>query len=156
MAIWDRGTKLTAITVYIVFIITLLGMGVGHAAKHGVLIEAGLPLGAWVILAFRQLPATSEIAAWAAMTGWLGMTYAHTGGPIETVIFFIYVALAALGVYKSAWFLAFAWLAHIGWDHLPRELPGMFADLPLACALFDGPIGLYLAYYAWRQRWQPS
>ncbi|AOS43516.1 hypothetical protein Verru16b_00561 [Lacunisphaera limnophila] len=150
---WKFSLKQTAVTVYIFFLIIALGYAVGFAAHGQMLVKIALPLGLAVILAVFWLGRTAELLAWAGLTTWLGMTYAHTGPPVEIAVFFGYVACAALGVFRSPWFLAIPWLAHIGWDFLPRSLPKMYEELPHACALFDGPIGLYLAWGAWRRRW---
>ena len=152
---WQQSLKPTAITLFIVFLITATGVGVGIAAQRGILVAAALPLSAVIIVAFRLLGPNAEQMAWAALTAWLGMTYAHTGGPIETVVFFVYVALGALGVFRSSWFLAFAWLGHIGWDFLPHQLPPAYGDLPMACMLFDGLIGVYLVWFSRAGRWKP-
>jgi hypothetical protein len=152
---WKFSVKQTAVTVYVFFLIILLGYAVGYAAQAQILVKIALPLAAGVILAVFFLGRTAELLAWAGLTVWLGMTYAHTGPPIEIAVFFAYVACAALGIFRSPWFLAIPWLAHIGWDFLPRMLPAMYHELPHACALFDGPLGLYLAWGAWKRRWQP-
>jgi len=155
MPTWKYSLKQTALTVYVILIIILLGYAVGYAAMGKVLVQAAFPLSIAVIGAFRLLNPKAESVAWAGLTAWLGMTYAHTGSMVEIAVFFLYVALGALGIFRSSWFLVFPWFAHIAWDFLPRTLPAMYHELPVACALYDGPIGLYLAWYSWRQRWQP-
>ncbi|MBP7689753.1 MAG: hypothetical protein KA765_17680, partial [Thermoflexales bacterium] len=57
--------------------------------------------------------------------------------------------------FKSPYFLALAWLFHPVWDFVPRDLPPQLLDLPLACLLYDIPIGLYLLWGARRNRWTP-
>jgi len=144
----------TLITVYIVFCIVATGYGVGMAAHENALVAAALPFAAALIVALRLVGATAEQLGWAAFTGWLGMTYAHTGGPVEVGVFFVYTALGALGVFRSPWFLAIAWAIHIGWDFVPRELPSPYDRLPIACMLFDGPIAIYLAHCSWSGRFR--
>ena len=150
---WKYSLRQTALTVYVVFVIILLGYAVGYAAMGKVLVKTAFPLSGAVILAFAFLPRRAEAVAWASLTGWLGMTYAHTGGAVEIAVFFLYVALAALGLFRSSWFMAIPWFAHIAWDYLPRTLPEMYHELPMACALFDAPIGIYLAWFSWKRRW---
>jgi hypothetical protein len=100
--------------------------------------------------------AKAELVSWAAFTvGLLAGTYLTTGSPLEYLVFMVYIALAALGLFKSSYFLALAWLIHPVWDFVPRTLPANLHDLPLACALFDIPIGLYLLWGSWKKRWQP-
>jgi len=143
----------TLVTLYVVFWIVATGYAVGAAGHAGHLVPCAVPFAAVLIIALRVAGPTTEQIGWAAFTAWLGMTYAHTGGPLEVVVFFVYVAAAALGVFRSPWLLGIAWLAHIAWDFLPRELPGAYASLPRACALFDGPIALYLLACAKTGRW---
>jgi hypothetical protein len=145
----------TLVTLYIVFLVVLTGYAVGIAAHAGALLWAAVPMAVVLIGALRAAGPRTELIGWAAFTGWLGMTYAHTGGPLEVGVFFAYVALGALGVFRSPWFFGFAWAAHIGWDCLPRALPGDYASLPLACMFFDGPIALYLFFGAHSGRWKP-
>lgn len=145
----------TVITLLIVFCVVITGYGVGAAAHAGVLLWSALPFAAALITALRLFGPDAEEIAWAAFTGWLGMTYAHTGGAVEVVVFFAYVALAALGIFRSSWFLGGAWAAHIAWDFVPRALPPHWEDLPTACMLFDGLIALYLLWGAQRRRWRP-
>lgn len=146
--------KPTLVTLYIVFCIVATGYGVGIAAHEEALVAAALPFALALILALRLAGPTAEQIGWAAFTGWLGMTYAHTGGPVEVGVFFLYTALGALGVFRSPWFLPIAWGAHVAWDFLPRELPDLYNQLPIACMLFDAPIAVYLAYGSWKGRFR--
>jgi hypothetical protein len=144
----------TLVTLYIVFCITATGYGVGWAAHADALVRAAIPLSGVLIVALRPLGARSEQIGWAAFTGWLGMTYAHTGGPVEVVAFFVYVALAAWGLFRWPWWLGIAWAAHVAWDFVPRDLPKGYESLPVACMLFDGPIAAYMLHCAWSGRWK--
>jgi hypothetical protein len=148
--------KNTALTIYIVFLIIAAGFGVGAATQAGVLIQAAVPFALVLILVMYFMGAKAELISWAAFTvGLLAGTYLQTGTPIEYLMFFVYIILSALGIFKSPYFLALAWLFHPIWDALPRDLPAQMKDLPLACALFDTPIGLYLLWGAWKKRWVP-
>jgi len=140
--------KTIASTVYILFLIILTGSAIGAAAKASYLIPAAVPFALVLILILRFMRPNLERIAWAAFTVWLGSTYIQLGNPIEYGLFFAYVALALLGVFKSPYFLAAAWLFHPIWDFIPRELPALYVDLPTACILFDIPIGLYLLWAA--------
>lgn len=144
----------TSATLYIVFWVVLTGYAVGAAAHAGSLIVAAFPFAAILIAALRITGQTTEQIGWAVFTGWLGMTYAHTGGPLEVAVFFVYVALAAHGTFSSPWALGIAWVAHVAWDFVPRDLAGPYADLPYACALLDAPIGIYMLGCAATGRWR--
>ena len=145
--------KNIAVTIYILFLIMLTGSAIGAAAKAGYLIPAAVPFSLVLILILRLMNPKLERIAWAAFTVWLGSTYVQLGSPIEYGLFFAYIALALLGVFKSPYFLAAAWLFHPIWDFIPRELPALYVDLPMACILFDIPIGLYLLWASRIKRW---
>lgn len=146
--------KNTALTVYIVFLIIAASFGVGAATNAGVLIQAAVPFALVLIVIMYFMGVKAELISWTAFTvGLLAGTYLQTGSPIEYLMFFVYILLSALGIFKSPYFLALAWLFHPVWDALPRDLPAQMKDLPIACALFDTPIGLYLLWGAWKKRW---
>ena len=139
--------------VYILFLIMLTGSAIGTAAKAGYLIPAAVPFALVLILILRFMNPKLERIAWAAFTVWLGSTYVQLGNSIEYGLFFAYIALALLGVLKSPYFLVVAWLFHPAWDFIPRELPELYVDLPMACILFDIPIGIYLLSASRIKRW---
>ena len=148
--------KNTLLTFYIVFLVIAAGFGVGAATNAGILIPAAVPFALVLIALLYFLNPKPELLAWAALTaGLLAGTYLVTGDAIEYVIFIVYLILTMLGIFKSPYFLAFAWLFHPLWDFLPRTLPVHMHDLPLACAFFDTPIGLYLLWGSWKKRWVP-
>ncbi len=148
--------KNIANTIYILFLIMLTGSAIGAAAKAGYLIPAAVPFALVLFLILRFMNPKLERIAWAAFTVWLGSTYVQLGNPIEYGLFFAYIALALLGVLKSPYFLVVAWLFHPVWDFIPRELPELYVDLPMACILFDIPIGLYLLWASRIKRWTLS
>lgn len=76
-------------------------------------------------------------------------------GVLDALVFFVYVAVAALGVFRSPFFLVGAWLAFIPWNFAPHKVPPMYAALPVACALFCIPVALYLVWGAREKRWTP-
>ena len=147
--------KRIAITIYILVLLYLAGFGIGSAAREDMLIQIALPFAVVLILGVRVLGKRSELAGWAVFTVWLGSTYLQTGQTLETIIFVVYICVALLGAFKSPYFLAFAWLFHPAWDFIPRELPDLLKDLPTACIMFDIPIGLYIFWFTWKNRWLP-
>ncbi len=141
---------------YIVLVLYAASAAVGAASRAGMLIPVALPLAAALILAVRWLKPPAELAAWAVFTSLLlGGTYLSTGSPLETGALVIYFGLTALGLFRSPYFLTLAWLIHPLWDFLPRDLPAQLVDLPMACLLYDIPIGLYLLWGARQRRWLP-
>lgn len=146
--------KNTAITLFITVLLVASAFGVGAATQAGALIPAAIPFALALIFVIRLLGPKPELIAWAVFTtGLLAGTYLSTGGTLEYVIFVVYAVLSILGVFKSPYFLALAWLFHPIWDFVPRTLPTAMHDLPMACAFFDTPIGLYLLWGAWKKRW---
>ncbi len=123
------------------------------AAPAGVLLWTAVPLAAALILALRALGPEPELIAWAIFTGWVGMTYAHGGGLLEALVFFVYVGVAAIGVFRTPWALALAWVSFIPWSLVPHPLPAGYEGLALPHILFALPIALYLAWAARSRRW---
>ena len=118
--------KTIASTVYILFLIMLTGSAIGAAAKAGYLIPTAVPFALVLILILRFMNPKLERIALAAFTVWLGSTYVQLGNPIEYRLFFAYIALALLGVFKSPYFFVAAWIFHPVWDFIPRELPELY------------------------------
>lgn len=151
-----------AIVLYLAGLLYLTGFGVDSAAANAALIPFALPAALVLILAMRllglrRIGRRMELVGWAVFTVWLGTTYVVTSPTVmwfEVVVLVGYVGLALLGVAKSPYFLAVAWLLHPVWDFVPRELPALLTDLPTACILFDVPIGIYLVLGAATGRWR--
>ena len=150
--------KRVAVSVYVLALVWAAGLGIALAAAERLLIPFALPAAAALVLAARVLGPRAELAAWAVFTAWLGSTYLFvddTTAVLEVLAFLVCAGLAVLGALRSPHLLAVAWLLHPVWDFLPRELPELLLDLPVACILFDVPIGLYLLWGARTDRWEP-
>lgn len=132
---------------YAFALLVATSIGVGVAARSH-LIPVALPFAGVLIAALRLIRPGAERHAWALFTVWLGTTYLQTGAGTETVLAVAYLALALAGSFVSPWFLVGAWAFHPVWDLLPRTLPELLQDLPMACLLFDGAIAVYLAWAA--------
>lgn len=139
--------------IYVLVLLILFSLSVVYVAGSGLLIHSALPIALVLIVALAWLDAKTEWIAWAIMTGWLAMTYAHSSGPIDIALFFILVAFTALGVFQSVYWLLLTWLLLIPWNLLPRQLPEDYTSLPVAFMLFQIPIMLYLFYRARIFRW---
>ena len=144
----------TLVTLYIAFWVAVAGIAVDAGAHAGILLQAAVPFALALIAVLRIAGPTIEQIAWAVFTAWLGITYAHTGGAVEVLAFFVCLTLAAMGVFVTPWALGVAWLLHIAWDLVPRDLPAHYASLPPACALFDGTLAAYLLWCAKSGRWR--
>lgn len=147
-----KAARNGAAAVWIVLLVWLTSSVVGFAASQGWLIPAALPLPLIPIIGLRLLRPGAERAGWAVFTLWLGATYAGIGTPAELSVFAVIAALSLAGYLVSPWFFVAAWFGHIAWDLAPRELPDRLHDLPAACMIFDGIIGLWLGWLA-RSRW---
>lgn len=148
--------KNTAKTVCVIIMIAVLSYTVIAAASAGLLLWLAVPLALVLIAVFYFLGSKAELLAWATVTGWVGMTYAHTGGLLEAVLFFVFIGLSAMGVFQSPWYLAVTWLLFIPWNFVPHNLPITFINFPLAYALFNLVVLLYLAWGARGKRWFAS
>lgn len=147
------SVKRVATGLYVIGLLIAAGIGIERAAREQLLVPLALPAAVILILAARVLRPQAELACWAVFTAWLGSTYLGLNGIPEVVLFVVYLGLAIVGAFKTPYALAAAWLFHPVWDFLPRELPELLVDLPLACVFFDIPIGLYLLRGTRRRRW---
>jgi hypothetical protein len=145
----------TARTIFISFLILGASAAIAASAEKDYLKWVGLASATVIILGFRSMGAKAELIAWAILTGWLGMTYAHTGPFIDATFFFVYVAISAYGVFRSPSALAFAWFAFIPWGFLPHHRMHMPPNFPVATLFYCLPMGLYLLWGARKKRWEP-
>ena len=136
----------TYISIYLVLLVILTSRFVGIAATNHLLIEAAALLPLFPILGLFWLKTKEELWGWGLFTIWLGSTYASLGSTEELSVFILISCLAITGIVYSHWFLVVAWFGHIIWDFLPRELPEILHDLPTACMIFDGLIGIYIIW----------
>ena len=141
------------VTLWMVVLVFATSQLVSIAAAQGMLIWSAVVLPAIPILGLFWLRRREELAGWALFTVWLGSTYANTGVTGELFVLALYVVFALVGYFRAPWTLVGAWFLHIAWDFVPRDLPEMFADLPVACIIFDGMIGGYLAWRTYSGRW---
>jgi hypothetical protein len=96
----------------------------------------------------NQMLAAGLVAAAVIYLGAAGMV----GAPskmvlLEVVGVAIFGAIAWLGLRRSLWWLAFGWLAHVGWDvglHLDQRQEVVAAWYPLLCVGFDLIVAGYL------------
>jgi hypothetical protein len=152
----SRSTRVAAGIIYACLVLVLTSIGVGEATESQTLIPFALPFAFVVIGASRLLGARVELFIWSALTAWLGLTYLQTGSPLEVLLLVVFVGLAVVAQLRSPLVLAAAWLFHPVWDFVPRTLPTELRDLPVACLLFDVPIGVYLFWQIRRGRYVRS
>ncbi|MEZ5596708.1 MAG: hypothetical protein R3E84_10000 [Pseudomonadales bacterium] len=151
-----RVLRAVLVTGYLIALVLLTGAAVGFAARQGWLVPVGLILPVLPIVGLRWLRAKEQLAGWSLFTVWLGSTYLPIGTPPEVAVFLVILGAAFVGYrYRSTQLLAMAWFAHIAWDVFPRDLPAVLADLPAACMLFDGIVGVYLCA-SWRRLFDAS
>jgi hypothetical protein len=160
--------KRIATAVYILALIVLAGLGIERAADTKMLIPFAFPAALVLLIALRVFGPKAELAGWSVFTVWVGSTYwsaitswlgtsyvgsIDTINKLEIIAFVAYLGFGLLGAFRSPYFLAFAWLFHPVWDFFPRDLPDPLKDLPTACIFFDLPIGLYILWFAYKNRW---
>ncbi len=129
------------------------------AADRGLLLSVAAPLGLVVVLGLWWLPAQAQRVAWVVVTGWMGMTYAHSGVWYEIVVFLVIVVLAMLGATRSSWWFVIAWAAHLLWNAWPRAVAhhhsatmGHLGLEPAASAIYDAVIVVALVIAVRRGR----
>lgn len=143
---WLRSV---VVSLFALALVLLTSFAVGIGADAGLLIW-GAPLLVLIpILGLHFLQPNECRAGWSLFTVWLGSTYAVAATTSEILVFVLITALAVAAYYRSTWLFVVAWLGHVVWDFTPRELPELLTDLPIACMIFDGIIGLYLGWMTW-------
>jgi hypothetical protein len=145
--------RAVAIAAWIGAVLVALTWAIGRAAEGGVLIPAAAALALVPIAAFAPLASGEERLAYAVLTVWLGSTYTAGGETLELIAFAAIAIVAIMGWLRSPVWLVAAWFAHIAWDFVPRDLPALYVDLPVACIAFDGIIGAWLAWRIAQGRW---
>jgi hypothetical protein len=103
-----------------------------------------------LIAAIIWLPAQAQRLFWVAFTIWMGMSFAHSGAPLEILVFFAMIAMAVLGYRVNPLYWAIAWELHSLWYFFPREhnmgaamLMGHWM-VPLAGFVFETAIAVYI------------
>lgn len=140
------------VSLFIIALVQFTSFAVGIGAKAGLLIWGAPVLVLIPILGLHFLQPNECRAGWSLFTVWLGSTYATNPITSEILVFVLITALAVAAYYRSTWLFVVAWLGHVVWDFAPRELPELLTDLPVACMIFDGIIGLYLGWITWLGR----
>ena len=158
--------KRIATAVYILALICLFAVGLIEAENNQMLIPFAFPAALMLLLAARAFGPKAELASWSVFTVLLGSVYvllvtAWAGiFPIEKITIVEVIAFMAcfgfglLGAFKSPYFLAFAWLSYPVLAFLHPKLPfDVLEDFAAACVLFGLPIGLYILWLAYKNRW---
>ena len=158
--------KRIATAVYILVLICVFAFGLLNAVNNQTLIPFAFPAALVLLLAARAFGPKAELASWSVFTVLLGSAYvllvtAWAGiFPIEKITIVEVIALIAcfgfglLGAFKSPYFLAFAWLFYPVLAFFHPKLPfDVLEDFAAACVLFGLPIGLYIFWFAYKNRW---
>lgn len=105
------------------------------------------------------LPREGQRAFWLVFTVWTGMSFAHSGAPLELAVFAVMIALAVFGFASSSFYFTIAWAFHAAWNFFPREhemsassaLMGHWM-IPLAGFLFEITVAAYLLFMSVRKK----
>jgi hypothetical protein len=121
----------------------------------------GLVLGAALIVLARATGERRTFAYGLVVAALIYVGFAVFGGAgvrwlaLETLGVGLYSALAALGLYRTSWWLAVGWLVHPAWDAGLHLLGGGSEFAPqwyaVACISFDVLVAGYIAVRAWRR-----
>ena len=139
-----KDLSASLITLYVGTVTVGFSYLIGLATQLGLLLPAAFPLGLLLVGLFFWLPARSQLIAWAVATVWLLSSVYLGASDIEYAVLIVVVIAAIAGVFWSPWFIAGIWVIHPLWDLIPRDLPDIQHDLPLACLIYDLVIGVYL------------
>lgn len=152
---FSKGWGRTWAAVAMLSVIVLEIFAVGFVSMESFSLWVAPVIAALLIAATLWLPLPGKKLFWAFFTGWTGMTFAHSGEPLEIAIFGFMILLAVLGYRRSTFFFAGAWGFHAVWHLLPREhlnhdaalLMGHWMD-PIAGLIFGLCIAAYLTIFS--------
>jgi hypothetical protein len=143
---WTRF--LIALAALVIMLIQILFVGSVMMDPNAVWFAFGVAVA--LTLAVSWMPRAAQLSFWAVATGWMGMTYAHSGLPLEVALFLVLLVLAVFGFSVSPWYFVIAWALHAVWNFFPHEhnmaaaqLMGHWMD-PNAAFAYEISIAVYL------------
>ena len=158
--------KRIATAVYILALICFFAFGLIEAENNQMLIPFAFPAALVLLLAARAFGPKVELASWSVLTvllgsvyvlltiSWAGVFLIDNYTIVEVIAFMVCFGFGLLGAFKSPYFLAFAWLFYPVLAFFHPKLPfDVLRDFAAACVLFGLPIGLYLFWFAYKNRW---
>lgn len=150
------GRTIAAFIMLATIVIQILVVGMVSMESYSAWVAP--PLAVALILSTIWLPREGQKIFWTVMTAWTGMTFAHSGEPLEVAVFGLMGLLAVLGFRKTGLFWAGAWAFHALWHFLPRKHISHDAALlmghwmiPISGALFGLSIAAYLFWLGIRE-----
>jgi len=152
---WSR--TISALLIGLIVAIEITAVGFLAADKLSVWYSAAV---AFVLIAATLwLPKDGQRAFWVVFTVWTGMSFAHSGEPLELAVFALMIALAVFGQTSSTYFWAIAWAFHAAWNFIPRAHEMSAASalmghwmIPLAGFLFEITVAAYLLLMSIRKK----
>jgi hypothetical protein len=143
---WSR--MLVGLYVVAVMVIEIMVVGSITMDSSSVLFAGIVALA--LIGAVIWIPRQAQRLFWVAFTIWMGMSFAHSGAPLEILVFFAMIAMAVLGYRVNPLYWAIAWELHALWYFFPREhnmgaamLMGHWM-VPLAGFIFETALAVYI------------
>ena len=152
---WSR--TISALLIGLIVAIEITAVGYLSTDKLSVWYSAAV---AFVLIAATLwLPKDGQRAFWLVFTVWTGMSFAHSGEPLELAVFALMIALAVFGQTSSPYYWAIAWAFHAAWNLFPRDhersatsaLMGHWM-IPLAGFLFEITVAAYLLFMSVRKK----
>lgn len=149
---------------------TLTGLAMGLILATEIMVVGSLsmsesslwlaPLVSLALIALSLwLPLEGRKTFWLIFTVWTGMSFAHSGDPLELVVFALMICLAVFGFRASSYYWAAAWAFHAVWNFLPRghEMSAASSLMghwmyPVAGFAFELTIAAYLFVESWRKK----
>ena len=152
---WSR--TISGLVIVVIVAIEITAVGYFAADKLSVWYSAGVAFA--LIAATLWLPKDGQRAFWVVFTVWTGMSFAHSGEPLELAVFALMIALAVFGQTSSTYFWAIAWAFHAAWNFIPRAHEMSAASalmghwmIPLAGFLFEITVAAYLLLMSVRKK----
>ena len=154
-----RGWTRTIVALAIGVIVAIEITWVASISMDELSVAYAAATAAGLLLATSWLPVQAKRAFWVVFTVWTGMSFAHSGQPLELAVFALMIALAVLGLKVSTKYWALAWFFHALWNLIPRahDMSGSSALMghwmePFAGFLFEALIAVYLLVLSLRNR----
>lgn len=157
---WAQAGRAIGLAAAVTALIGVQVATVRWALSANLMLAVAAPTGVAMLLGMAWMPERPRAIALAVLTAWAGMTFAHSGHPVEIAVFFAIMAVAYLGAERDPAYFVGAWGFLTAWSLLPLPWHMMrgfgmgHVSLPGASAVYDGVIFAGVAAHWLRHRAQ--
>ena len=144
-----KAARAIGVVIYLVLVLLVLQWLTATAFDYDVAVFAAPVIAAVAIGALVWLGPREEMWGWFLLVVWVGARYGDAQLVQEQLAFLAFAMIGFLGLLFTPWLIAAAWLVHIGWNFMPRELSTYLADLPTFSLIIDVIISAWLGWRIW-------